>query len=111
MTPTLLLSYPLARARPCLVWYLPTGYGSNGRVGVAYACPSRLLARQVANVAVREGVPIVTLIGKHASRSTADKATYESAEAIAVTHLQHGLQQQPQARSTRPSAVRRCACR
>jgi len=55
----------------------------SGRV--AYACPTRQLARQVAKVAVREGIPIVTLIGKHADWSTADKAAYEGADAVAVT--------------------------
>jgi len=83
---------------PDLALELPTGTGKtlpglviadwvrcrrSGRV--AYACPTRQLARQVAKVAAREGIPIVTLTGKHANWSTADKATYEGAEAIAVT--------------------------
>ena len=83
---------------PDLALELPTGTGKTlpGLViadwvrlkrssRVAYACPTRQLARQVAKVAAREGIPIVTLIGSHASWSTSDKATYEGAEAVAVT--------------------------
>jgi hypothetical protein len=83
---------------PDLALELPTGTGKtlpglviadwmrakrSGRH--AYACPTRQLARQVAKVATRQGIPIVTLLGKHASWSTADKAAYEGAESVAVT--------------------------
>ncbi|GAB4060644.1 DEAD/DEAH box helicase [Catellatospora paridis] len=83
---------------PDLALELPTGTGKtlpglliadwvrlkrSGRV--AYACPTRQLAQQVAKVAAREGVPIVTLIGNHGNWSTLDKAAYEGAAAVAVT--------------------------
>ncbi|WP_027346380.1 DEAD/DEAH box helicase [Hamadaea tsunoensis] len=77
---------------------LPTGTGKTlpglviadwvrrNRSGrVAYTCPTKQLAQQVAKVAAREGVPVVLLSGKHASWSTQNKADYEGAAAVAIT--------------------------
>lgn len=58
--------------------------GGQGRV--AYACPTSQLARQVARIAEREGVPAVVLVGSHHDWPAADEARYEGREAVAITN-------------------------
>lgn len=82
---------------PDLALELPTGTGKTlpglliadwvrrSRPGrVAYACPTRQLAKQVASTAAREGIPAVVLVGASSSWSVADQARYESAEAVGL---------------------------
>ncbi|GAA2813250.1 DEAD/DEAH box helicase [Nonomuraea dietziae] len=52
---------------------------------VAYACPTDQLARQVAAVAGREGVPAVVLTGDHRRWAMTDLARYDAREAIVIT--------------------------
>lgn len=76
---------------------LPTGTGKtlpglvisdwsrrNRRRRVAYACPTQQLARQVAGVAERQGIPGVVLVGSHHDWSVADQSRYEAAEAVGI---------------------------
>jgi len=82
-TPDLAIEGPTGTGKtlPGLViadWLRRTG----GRV--AYACPTRQLARQVSVMASREGVPAVVLVGPAASWSVADQTRYESAESLAL---------------------------
>ena len=52
---------------------------------IVYACPTKQLARQVAAAALRQGVPAVTLIGRHDDWDARDTMKYSRAEAIAIT--------------------------
>lgn len=54
-------------------------------VRVAYACPNVLLAKQVAETAVREGVPAVVLVRSHHRWPLPDVSRYEAADAVAIT--------------------------
>ena len=74
-------AYGTGKTLPGLViadWLRRTG----GRV--AYAFPTRQLARQVSVMASREGVPAAVLVGPAASWSVADQTRYESAESLAL---------------------------
>ena len=68
---------------------------------VAYACPTVQLARQVADMAERDGVPTVVLVRSHHDRPVVDQARYEAAEARGNRDLQHRVQQQPEAHIAR----------
>ena len=83
---------------PDLALELPTGTGKTlpGLViaewvrrvrsaRVAYACPTVQLARQVAVIADREGVPAVVLVRSHREWPVPDESRYEAAEAVAIT--------------------------
>jgi hypothetical protein len=76
---------------------LPTGTGKTlpgllvadwsrrlRRGRVAYACPTKQLARQVAATAERQGIPNVVLIGSHTGWGDDDQSRYEAAEAVAL---------------------------
>ncbi|WP_447002497.1 DEAD/DEAH box helicase [Saccharothrix isguenensis] len=53
---------------------------------VIYACPTRQLARQVHQVAVRESIPAVVLAGSHRKNWVLDdRLRYEAGEAVAIT--------------------------
>lgn len=62
---------------------------------VVYACPTKQLVHQVADVAVRERIPAVTLIDSSKTWSHGDLTRYESAEAIAVTTYSHVFNTSP----------------
>lgn len=77
---------------------LPTGTGKtliglliaewrrrSDEARVAYACPTRQLADQVAGTAAREGIGAVTLTGPAREWRSADKHAYESGAAVAIT--------------------------
>lgn len=84
--------------QPDVAFELPTGTGKT-MVGllattwrrmkfgkpVVYACPTKQLAYQVAEVARREQIAAVTLVDSHRNWYGKDQAAYESAEAIALT--------------------------
>jgi hypothetical protein len=83
---------------PDLALELPTGTGKTvpgllitewvrrvRRVRTVYACPTRQLARQVHQVAVRESIPAVVLVGSHRSWAPQDQQRYEAGQAVAVT--------------------------
>ena len=82
---------------PDLALELPTGTGKTlpgllmadwvrrvRAARVVYACPTVQLARQVAEMAEREGVPAVVLVRSHHYWPVADQARYEAAEAVAI---------------------------
>jgi hypothetical protein len=82
---------------PDLALGLPTGTGKTlpglliadwvrraRSARVVYGCPNVLLARQVASVAEREGVPVVVLVRSHHDWPLPDVARYEAAEVIAI---------------------------
>ena len=82
---------------PDLALELPTGTGKTlpglilldwvrrmRRVRVVYACPTVQLTRQVAAVAVREGVPCAVLTGSNKLWNPSDRRSYEAAEAVAI---------------------------
>lgn len=50
-----------------------------------YACPTQLLARQVAAEATREGIPTALLIGSHREWPVEAESRYVAAEAVAIT--------------------------
>lgn len=52
---------------------------------VAYACPTKQLARQVLRKASDQGIPAVLLIGSHRSWNAAELGRYTRGDAIAVT--------------------------
>jgi DEAD/DEAH box helicase len=52
---------------------------------VAYLCPTRQLARQVADRIQSYGIDPVTLVGPHTGWNAADRMRFESGSAIAVT--------------------------
>ncbi|MBP2322621.1 hypothetical protein JOF56_003006 [Kibdelosporangium banguiense] len=77
---------------------LPTGTGKTipglviadwvrrvRRQRTAYACPTQQLARQVASIAAREGVPVSLLVGSHQRWPADAENRYVAAEAVAVT--------------------------
>lgn len=83
---------------PDVALELPTGTGKTltglliaewtrrtKRERVAYACPTKQLARQVAASAFKEGIDVSLLIGKHASWDRAARDRYEAADQIAIT--------------------------
>lgn len=84
---------------PDLALELPTGTGKTipglliaewvrrvRRTRTVYACPTRQLARQVHEVAVRESVPAVILVGSHRTDwAPEDRLRYEAGESIAIT--------------------------
>ena len=81
---------------------LPTGAGKTlvgGLIGeyrrrafrerIAYLCPTRQLARQTADKLSAYGIPNVLLTGKVKSWNAADRARYNSADAVAVSVYSH----------------------
>lgn len=56
---------------------------------VAYACPTKQLVLQVAEVAQRERIPAVKLIDSSKSWSKSELVRYENADAIALTTYSH----------------------
>ncbi|GAA1309726.1 DEAD/DEAH box helicase [Saccharothrix xinjiangensis] len=78
---------------------LPTGTGKTvpglliaewvrrvRRARAIYACPTRQLARQVHQVAIRESIPAVVLAGSHRKDWVLDdRLRYEAGEAVAIT--------------------------
>ncbi len=84
--------------KPDVAVELPTGTGKTivglliaewrrrkYRESVLYACPTQQLVHQVAEVAKREGMPCVTLIGSHRSWAEVDKSKYFGADALGLT--------------------------
>ena len=82
---------------PDLALELPTGTGKTlpgllvaewvrrrGCGRVAYACPTRQLARQVAATAEREGVPAVVLVGRAKDWNLQSEAKYDAARAVGI---------------------------
>ncbi|MGW7073080.1 DEAD/DEAH box helicase [Streptomyces sp. NPDC054855] len=87
---------------------LPTGAGKTlvgGLIGeyqrrrfgerVAYVCPTRQLARQTSAKLDDYGIPNVLLVNKVSSWSPADRARYNSADAIAVSVYSHVFNSNP----------------
>lgn len=86
------------RETPDVALELPTGSGKT-LVGlllaewrrralgqrVVYACPTKQLARQVADKARQQGIPAVLLVGRHQEWDAADVLRYARADAVAVT--------------------------
>ncbi len=83
---------------PDIALELPTGTGKtlpglliaewvrrNRKCHVAYACPTRQLARQVDRVALREGISTSLLIGPHAAWDARARASFAAAKTVAVT--------------------------
>jgi hypothetical protein len=56
---------------------------------VVYACPTKQLVHQVADVAARERIPAVSLVDSWKSWASGDVVRYESGEAIALTTYSH----------------------
>lgn len=85
-TPDLALELPTGTGKtiPGLIiaeWVRQTRRGKR----VAYACPTQQLARQVTDVAVREGVPVALLVGSHTEWPVEDRTRYVAAGAVAIT--------------------------
>lgn len=86
------------RNTPDVALELPTGSGKTlvglliaewrrGTLGqrVAYACPTKQLARQVLQKAHQQGIRAVLLIGSHRDWNQAELARYTRGDAVAVT--------------------------
>lgn len=83
---------------PDLALELPTGTGktlpglligewvrSKAEGPVLYATPTKQLARQVADTAMKEGIAAALLLNSHKTWSPADEAAVEGAQAIGIT--------------------------
>jgi len=107
---------------PDVALELPTGTGKTipglviadwvrrvRRRRTVYACPTQQLARQVASIAAREGVPVSLLVGTHLRWPTDAENRYVAAETIAVTTYSSVFNSSPKLAGCRPVAVRRRA--
>lgn len=87
-----------AADEPDLAVELPTGTGKtlvglliaewnrrNRSERVAYACPTRQLAQQVAEAASRQGIDVSLLVGRHRDWAKDAHTAYETARRVAVT--------------------------
>jgi DEAD/DEAH box helicase len=94
---------------PDVAFELPTGSGKTlvglliaewrrrrMRHRVVYACPTKQLARQVADAARDQNIPVVLLIGSSRQWPQSDLAQYASSKAVAVTVYSHVFNTNPQ---------------